>query len=72
MDARLRVERMRYRVSAAAEALDCSPSHVERLLRDGRLRCHQDWPGGDRFISRAEIERYLAEREEAGIRPKAS
>lgn len=51
----------------AAEYLDCSPSQVEKLIREGHLRCHSLTRGGDRRLTRTALDNFLTQRELEGI-----
>lgn len=54
----------------AAAVLDCTPDHVRRLCRGGRLVGAEYW-GRDWRIPRAEVEHYQQERLARG-RPKGA
>lgn len=63
---------LRVRIEEAAELLRCSPAQIEVILRSGELQCHQDQPGGYRYISARALQDYIARREQAGVVPRRS
>lgn len=56
--------RISYRVREAAQVLGCSDDTIGRLIQRGELKSFT--LGRARFITAAEIERLIAEREQAG------
>ena len=58
--------RLAYRVTSAAEVLDCSGSLLYRLVRQGKIRTIHI--AGDMRITHAELMRFLAEREAENAR----
>ncbi len=63
MPAETKEPQLAYRVNAAARALDCSRDTVERLINAGQIRSFK--VGAARFISAAELLRFVASREQA-------
>ena len=61
------IQRLRYTVAEAAEALGISRSMVENIVRESRLVVHADTPGGHRYISHISLENYIREREEIPV-----
>lgn len=55
-------------LKTAARYLDCSTGQIGRLIRQGDLRCHTLTKGGDRRISRRELDAYIARREMEGVK----
>jgi excisionase family DNA binding protein len=56
-------ERIAYKVSHVAHLLECSRAHLYNLIARGELKSIK--LGGARRITRAEIDRYLAEHAES-------
>lgn len=54
-------------VSTAAQYLDCSPSQVEKLIKDRAFGCIQYNTRGDRRILREEIDAYLSKRRDEPV-----
>lgn len=54
---------LRYDIPAAAQALRCSRAYLYTRIRDGAIRAQKD--GGRRYISAAELQRYVAACDEA-------
>jgi excisionase family DNA binding protein len=54
-------------VRTAAEYLDCSPSQVEKLIREGELGCIQFNERGDRRILKEDIDAYLYRRSQMRV-----
>lgn len=60
-----------YSIKGAAEAMGVSESHIDRLVRAGKLRAkytstdEDGNPAGKRVILASELERHLAGREDA-------
>ncbi len=61
------IQRVRYSLAEAAEALGISRSMVENIVRDHGLTIHADTPGGHRYISHFALEIYIREREEQPV-----
>ena len=61
------IQRVRYSLAEAAEALGISRSMVENIIRDKSLVVHADTPGGHRYISHFALETYIREREEQPV-----
>ncbi|MCW5943877.1 MAG: helix-turn-helix domain-containing protein [Fimbriimonadaceae bacterium] len=64
--------KLSYTLTNAAELLDVSRRTLERLIREGRIRAHTLTVHGDRHVSHAELERYVALRENAVLEREAS
>lgn len=60
-----------YSIASAADALGVSTSHIDRLVRAGKIRAKytsadaDDNPTGKRLILATELEKYLAGLEDA-------
>lgn len=59
-------------IKDAAEYLRCSMSYVEALIKDGVFTCHSLRDGGDRRISRWQLDAYVEQREGIGIKRKTA
>lgn len=54
-------------VAEAAKELGISRQALDKIIKEGRIKCHCLTTGGDRRVSYAELVRFVEDRESAGV-----
>jgi excisionase family DNA binding protein len=62
MEKEITLDKLAYKISTAAKVLDVNKDTVYKLVNTRKIKYFTFFEGGDKYISRLELERYIKER----------